>query len=92
MINVSWYNKLRSKNEGETHMAKMTEVKKYFTALMTGPVGDVVMTRGAEYEIISEDKYAQTVKFIGENGKETTLNQSGMMPVKGKKIYFKPVN
>ena len=73
-------------------MAKMAAVKKYFTAVMTGPVGEQVMTRGQEYEVISEDKYAQTVIFMGENGKETKLNQSGMMVIKGKKIYFKPVN
>ena len=72
-------------------MAKMATVKKYFTAIMTGPVGNPVMTRGKEYEVISEDKYAQTVIFMGENGKETKLNYSGMMAVKGKRIYFKPV-
>ena len=78
--------------KGASKMGKMPEVKKYFTAMMTGPVGDQVMTRGNEYEVISEDKFAQTVKFIGENGKETTLNYSGIMAVKGKKVYFKPVN
>ena len=72
-------------------MAKMAEVKKYFTAMMTGPAREQVMTRGQEYEVISEDAHAQTVIFMGENGKETKLNYSMMMPIRGKRIYFKPV-
>ena len=74
-------------------MAKMAAVKKYFTAMSTtvGNLGYAKVTRGIEYEVLTEDKYAQTVKFADDNGEEATMNQSGMMPVRGKFVYFKPV-
>ena len=75
-------------------MAKMAEVKKYFTAMSTSVdnPGVLKVTRGKEYEVLTEDKYAQTVTFLDDNGVNFKLNQMFMMPIKGKKIYFKPAN
>ena len=74
-------------------MAKMAAVKKYFTAMSTsvGNPGSIKITRGTEYEVLTEDVYAQTVTFLDDNGVNFKIGQMLMMPIKGKKIYFKPV-
>ena len=74
-------------------MAKMAAVKKYFTAMSTsvGNPGCIKITRGVEYEVLTEDAYAQTVTFLDDNGVNFKIGQMLMMPIKGKRIYFKPV-